>query len=288
MIRRLLPLVVALSVLAVPCAAAQAPTLQIAVERRLADAAHLSIGDTLRVSLPAPCPRRPCAGERPPLLARVAAIMNPRADPSTIMRREYRVRLHLADLASLLGEPDRVDRFGIVLAPGIDPDSAATRLNRAAFGYDVFTSRAIASESSTTFAVVSRFHRAIAIISVLASAVFLLCLMLLKVDERRADVAVLRFTGISRRTVFLSLVLEATMIALAGSVVGAGLAFAASAAVNWYYQRAFETTLIFSLITPGVVLFSLALSLALGFGAGALAAWRLVRVSPIELWRRPG
>lgn len=266
---------------------AQAP-LSIAIEQRLADAARLRVGDTVRVSVPAPCPRRPCAGEAPPVLARVDAILEPRADPSTIMRREYRVRLHLADLAALLGEPDRVDRFGVVLAPGIDPDSAATRLNRAAFGYDAFTSRAIASESSTTFAVVSRFHRAIAIISVLASAVFLLCLMLLKVDERRLDVAVLRFAGISRRTVFISLVLEATMIALAGSVVGAGLAFVSSAAVNWYYQRAFETALIFSMITPGIVLFSLALSLALGFGAGALAAWRLVRVAPVELWRRPG
>lgn len=270
-------------------AAAQDPSLiPIAIEHRLADAAHLAVGDTVRVSAPAACPSPPCAGEAPPRLARVAAILEPRADPATVMRRDYRVRLHLADLAALLGAPDRVDRFGLVLAPGVDPDSAAARLNRTAFGYDVFTARAIAARSSTTFEVVSRFHRAIAIISVLASTVFLLCLMLLKVEERRLDVAVLRFTGISRRTVFQALVLEAMLIALVGSAVGAGLALLASAAVNWHYQRAFATTLVFSLVTPGTVLFAIGLSLALGLGAGALAAWRLVRVPPVELWRRPG
>lgn len=252
-------------------------TLAIAIERRFAEVARLHVGDTVWVSTST----IPAAK-----LARVAAIYEPQPDPATMMRRDYHVRLHLADLASLLGQPDQVDRIGVVLQPGIDPDSAAVRLNRSAFGYDVFPSRAIAAQSSTTFIVVSRFHRAIAIISVLASTVFLLCLMLLKVEERRRDVAVLRFTGISRRTVFIALALEAAAVALLGSLLGAGIAALASTAVNSYYQRAFDTALIFSELTPGTVLFAVGLSLALGFGAGALAAWRLVRTAPVQLWSR--
>jgi putative ABC transport system permease protein len=234
------------------------------------------VGDTLRMSMPGGSSRT----------AVIAAIYEPRADPATIMRREYHVRLHLSDLASLIGQPDRVDRLGVALQPGIDPDSAALRLNLGAFGYDVFPSRVIAAQSSTTFNVVSRFHRAIAIISILASTVFLLCLMLLKVESRRRDVAVLRFTGISRRTVFLSLVLEAAVIALAGSVIGVLLAAAASSAVNAYYQRAFDSPLIFSLLTTDTVVLAVALSIGLGIGAGALAAWRMVRLAPVELWSR--
>lgn len=256
---------------------AQSPALPIAVERRFAEAAHLRVGDTLHVSSTA------ITGNR---LATVVAVYDPQADPATIMRRDYHVRLHLGDLAALLGQPDRVDRIGIVLQGGVDPDTAAARLNRTAFGYDVFPARTIAAQSSTTFVVVSRFHRAIAVISILASAVFLLCLMLLKVEERRRDVAVLRFTGISRRTVFRALVLEATVIALVGSVIGVALAKAASSAVNAYYQRAFDTTLIFSELTRGTVGLAVALSVGLGIGAGALAAWRMVRIPPVESWGR--
>jgi putative ABC transport system permease protein len=178
--------------------------------------------------------------------------------------------------------------FGVSLAAGVDPDSAAERLNRVAFGYQVYPSRDIASQSSTTFLVVSRFHRAIAIISILASAIFLLCLMVLKVEERRLDVAVLRFTGISRRTVFRSLLLEAMVIAVVGAMIGTGLAALASAVVNWYYQRSFATALIFSLLQWRTILFAIVLSIVLGLGAGALAAWRLVRTPPLALWRRAG
>lgn len=274
--------IISMGALAVGAAAQTAPpqtdsVLGIAIERRFALAARLRVGDTVRVS------SSEVAGLRP---ARVVAVYEPIPDPSTIMRRDYHVRLHLPDLAALIGQPDRVDRIGIVVRPGIDPDTAAARLNRTAFGYDVSTSRAIATQSSMTFVVVSRFHRAIAVISVLASTVFLLCLMLLKVEERRRDVAMLRFTGISRRTVFIALLLEAAVIAFAGSIVGAGIGAVASAAVNAYYQRAFDTALVFSQLTSSIVLFAIVLSTLLGLVAGAVAAWRLVRTAPVQLWSR--
>ena len=253
------------------------PVLDIAIERRLAEALDLHVGDTVRM------------GSAPDALrttARVAAVYEPAADPATVLRQDYRVRLHLPDLATLLDAPDRVDRFGLRLAPGAPADSVVRRLNAAAFGYRAFGSSEIASGSSQTFSVISRFHRAIAVISVTASAIFLLCIMLLKVEERRLDAAVLRFIGIRRRTIFLALLLEAAIVAAIGSAAGAGVAFLASAATNAYYQRFFDTQLIFSLVTPAIVRFSLVLSLVLGIGAGALAGARLVRIRPLVLWGR--
>ncbi|HEU4697613.1 MAG TPA: FtsX-like permease family protein [Gemmatimonadales bacterium] len=271
--------------LLVSAAAAQAPASapppaplpEVAVERRLADSLGLAVGDTVRL------------GTAPDSLrtrAVVAALFDPAADPSSIMRREYQVRLHLPDLGALLGAPDRVDRVSVVLNPGADPAAVAARLNRVAFGFRAYESRALASESSRTFLVVNRFHRAIAIITVVASAVFLLCIMLLKVEERRLDAAVMRFVGVRRRTIVGALVLEAALVAAVGSVLGIAIAWGASALTNLYYQRLFDTRLVFSLLTPGVVGFSVALSLVLGIGAGALAALRLVRVPPMVLWRR--
>ena len=255
--------------------AAQLP--HVAIERRLATDLGLHVGDTIVVSATAES-----AGTR----VVVGAIYQPAPDPASVLKREYRLRLHLPDLASLLGAQDRVDRFGIVLAPGTSPDSAAARLNAVAFGFRAYPSRAIAAESSQTFLVVSRFHRAIAVISIVASAVFLLCIMLPKVEERRADAAVMRFIGVRRRTIFGALLLEAALVALAGSAIGTAIALVAGAITNLYYQRLFQTSLVFSFITPAIVGFSLALSLALGLGAGALAAARLVRTRPMVLWGR--
>jgi putative ABC transport system permease protein len=256
-------------------ALAQLPA--VAVERRLAQDLSLRVGDTVRLGT-APDSMR--------TLATIGAIYEPRPDPAEITRDQRYVRLHLPDLAALLGTPDRVDRFGIGLVPGIPTESAVSALEQNAFGYRAYSSASIASGSSETFLVVSRFHRAIAVITIVASAVFLLCIMLLKVEERRVDAAVMRFVGVRRRTIFGALLLEAALVAVLGSAVGTGFALLAGAATNAYYRRFFDTALTFSLITPEIVLFSVALSLVLGIAAGAAAAWRLVHTPPMVLWGR--
>ncbi len=258
-------------------APARAQLPNVAVERRLAQELSLRVGDTIRLGT---------APDSIRLVATVAAVYEPRPDPAEIARVERHLRMHLPDLAALLGAPDRVDRFGVGLVPGTPVDSAVAALERNAFGFRAYSSSAIAAESSETFLVVSRFHRAIAIITIVASAVFLLCIMLLKVEERRMDAAVMRFVGVRRRTIFGALLLEAALVAAVGCVVGTGLALVAGAATNAYYRNFFDTALTFSLVTPGIVLFSVALSLVLGLLAGAAAAWRLVRTRPLVLWGR--
>ncbi len=251
--------------------------VDLALERGAAARLGLSVGDTVRL------------GPAPDSLGRlgvVRAVYQARPDPAEIARRALQARFHLPDLAELLGAPDQVDRFGLALAPGVSPDSAAAELNRSAFGFRAYPSAQIASESSQTFQVVSRFHRAIAMITIVASAVFLLCIMLLKVEERRLDAAVMRFVGVRRRTIFCALLLEAAVLAVAGSLLGIVIALAAGAITNAYYQRFFDTQLVFSVITPRIVALGVGLSLVLGLAAGAIAAARLVRTSPMVLWGR--
>jgi putative ABC transport system permease protein len=272
---RLVVCVALLCALLPPAGRAQA--VDVALERSTAERLGLAVGDTVRL------------GAAPDSLVRtgvVRAIYEARPDPAEIARRALQVRLHLPDLAELLGAPDRVDRFGLGLVPGVSPDSAAARLNRSAFGFRAYPSTRIASESSQTFQVVSRFHRAIAMITIVASAVFLLCIMLLKVEERRLDAAVMRFVGVRRRTIFGALLLEAAALAVAGSILGIAIALLAGAITNAYYQRFFDTALVFSVITPRIVGLGVGLSLVLGLAAGAIAAARLVRTRPMVLWGR--
>ena len=249
-----------------------------AIDERLAADAGLRVGD--RVVLAAE--PGSVAGDT----VRIAAIVKRRADPAEVARSEYRIRMHLDQLQQVIGYGDRVDRFAIETAGGASRDSVLRRINSLAFGFRAYPSREIAVETSKTFLVVSRFHRAIGMITIVASATFLLCMMLLKVDERRRDVAAMRLMGISRATVIRTVMLESSFVALLGSLFGVGLGFVTAAFVNAHYQAVYRTPLKFAIITPGTVAYSVLLSLVLGIGAGALAARRLARTAPLTLFGR--
>lgn len=259
-------------------AAADERVPEVLIDRRLAEAVPLRVGDTVRVRALA------ARGQARPFV--VAGVFERQADPNRISRNEMELRFHLPDLEALLPQKDRVDRFAVVLKPGANPDSAARWIEGVAFGTRAYGSAALASESSATFRVISRFHDAIGIVTILASAIFLLCVMIIRVDERRRDMAMLRLIGISRSTVFRAIVLEAVAISIAGSAAGAGVGLIAARIVNAHYAAVYDTTLRFALVTPRIVLTAAALGLALGVGAGALAAWRVVAVPPQKLGER--
>jgi putative ABC transport system permease protein len=250
----------------------------IAIDERLAADARLSIGDTVRIS----SSPDDSAGD----YAVVAAITRRSADPTEVARDEYRVFMHLDHLQRLIGYGDRVDRFAIATRDEAATARALREINDAAFGFRAHRSRDIAVETSRTFQVVSRFHRAIGVITIVASAIFLLCILLLKVDERRRDVAALRLIGISRTTVMRSVIIEAALVSVLGSALGAVMGWAASALVNEHYQAVYRTPLRFTLVTPGILAFAVVLSLVLGIVAGYLAAQRLVRTPPLLLFGR--
>src|SRR5688572_165110 len=273
----LLNFTVMLSLLLLLTLAAQSPERTIAIDERLAADAGLRVGDRVVVA---------SSPDSPGETVRISAIVRRGADPAEVARGDYRVRLHLGHLQALTGYGDRVDRFAIATTGPRATDSALARINAAAFGFRAHRSTDIAVGTSRTFQVVSRFHRAIGVITILASAIFLLCIMLLKVEERRRDVAALRLLGVSRRTILGTIVLEASLIALLGSAIGGALGAAMAALVNWHYQAAYRTPLHFAMVPPGLVGFSLLLSLVLGIAAGAVVGTRLVRTAPLALFGR--
>ena len=191
--------------------------------------------------------------------------------------------MHLDELQSLIGYGDRVDRFAVATPDSASTSSAIGAINGAAFGFQAYSSREIAVETSRTFLVVSRFHRAIGVITIVASAIFLLCIMLLKVDERRRDVAALRLMGISAPSIVRAVMVEAALVAGVGSAAGVGIGWIASVIINWHYRGVYRTPLAFAIVTPGIVALAVALSLTLGLAAGFVAAQRLVRMPALEL-----
>jgi len=211
----------------------------------------------------------------------IAGIFDPAADPAELTRERPRLVFHLADLQRLSGRLGGVDRFSIRLKQGVDADAVAVRLQALMPGTQVFPAETVAVRASTTFEVVRRFHRAIAIITLTAGGVFLACIMVLKVQERRFQVAALRLVGISRRTLLLWLMIEATIVSVLGGFIGIGLGYAASHLINAFYQRSYQTSLSFSVVTPGTLELGLGLAVGLGMLAGLVAVRRLLVVDAL-------
>ncbi len=205
------------------------------------------------------------------------------ADPATVTVRDYRAIFHLPDLQELLGAGDRVDRFSVRLRPGVDRQTVIAQIDRLAFGADALPSEMVANATSETFRVVSRFHRALAGITITGSAVFLLCLVVLKIEERRLEGASMRDVGISRRTLFLWMFAETLAMAAIGTALGLALGWLGSAVINAYFREHYDTSLAFAKVTPDLVLLVSVIGLATGVAVGVLAGLGLVRTRSARL-----
>ncbi|MYB06211.1 MAG: FtsX-like permease family protein [Gemmatimonadetes bacterium] len=283
-LKRILPRRCAVSVLAAPVALlalapleADAqdcpPGLEVLVERPYADAAALTPGSTVVVR---------STIEAEPCNAVVAGIFEPPPDPATLNATRPRVLFHLPHLQTLSARRNEVDYFTVATRPGTDLATLAADLEPLLPGAQVLPVSEVAERSSTTFRVVSRFHTAIALITLIAGGVFLGCIMILKVQERRLPIAAARLTGIPRRLLFWWTVAEAAMLSTLGGAAGLGVGVASSAVVNAYYQRYYDTTLVFSQVTGVVVMEALALAVLLGMAAGVFAATRLLASNPLD------
>ena len=133
---------------------------------------------------------------------------------------------------------------------------------------------------------IERFHLAIAIVTVVGSAVFLLALMVMLVDERRSTVGILRLIGFTRSRILLQIFAEGALIALAGAVFGILFALASEGLFNRFFQWRYDTTLVFLRITPDVAGRSLAIAVPLGIAASLIASWTLLRQRLLALLRR--
>ncbi len=247
--------------------------LDVLVERPYAEAVGLTPGSTLVV-------RSTIEGE--PCDAVVAGIFEPPPDPATLNATRPRVLFHLPHLQALTARRNEVDYFTVRTRPGTDLSALAADLEPLLPGAQVLPVTEVAERSSTTFRVVSRFHTAIAVITLIAGGVFLACIMILKVQERRLPIAAARLTGIPRRLLFWWTVAEAAMLSTLGGAAGFGVGVASSAVVNAYYQRYYDTTLVFSQVTGVVVMEALALAVLLGMAAGVFAATRLLASDPLD------
>jgi putative ABC transport system permease protein len=263
-----------------PAPAAGPPS--ILVSRQLATRAHLSVGDVVTLA------RDPQGSRRSQF--RIAGIYEPTPDPLRFTASRIEARLHLPDLVDLVADPDDWAARDLATAINVrlvDPADAQ------AFSSEVMarTPGVIARSSSRTrdddpFAVLDRFHIAISAVTMVGGTAFLLALMVIRAEERRETIGILRLVGISRRTLLASVAVEGVMIGAIGAVFGIAIAYAAEGLVNRVFQARYDTALVFVRVTPSIALRAIAIAAPLGVLAGVAASWTLLRRDILSIVRR--
>jgi ABC-type lipoprotein release transport system permease subunit len=285
------PVVVAVAAIAliVACvlfAASAASGLElpgVLLSRQLMARHNLRFGDTVRLAAQA-------SGEGARLF-RIDGVYEPVADPLRFAQPAFEARLHLPDLLSLTDRashasvPQTLSSINVKLA---DPSQAEAfaRDVAARLPGTVARSTRVPDERTATFVVIERFLLAVATVTMLGSALFLLALMVLLVEERRESVGTLRLLGFTRGRILRQVFAEGALIALAGTIGGLLFAFAAQDAFNRLFQWRYDTALVFLRITPGIVGQSILVAVPLGIAASVVASWTLLRRTPLGLLRR--
>jgi putative ABC transport system permease protein len=287
-LRVLLPVVAFASTVqwTVPNVAAQPDQLPtILITHQLATAEGLRIDDTVAFS------SKPdgSAARR----FRIAGIYEPVPDPMRLAVKRFEARLHLPDLLSLTADPadpldvESVTAINVTLKNPADADAFARDVS-AAIPIPQLTARPAqgGEGSATVFVVLDRFHFAIAVVTVIASTVFLLALMVMLVEERRETVGILRLIGLRKSRILLQVFAEGLLIATAGALFGIVFAAALQGAVNAFFQWRYDTALIFVRITPQIAVRSVLLAIPLGVLASLISSWTLLRSNVLDLARR--
>ena len=136
------------------------------------------------------------------------------------------------------------------------------------------------------FAVLDRFHWAIAIVTVTGSTAFLLALMVMRAEERREIIGILRLMGIPSRSILLEVLLEGLLIARRRRGLRHRRRRRGAGRVNRFFQWRYDTTLVFVRVTPSIAWKAVAFAVPLGVVAGLAASWTLLRRNVVSLIRR--
>ena len=255
----------------------------ILISRQLSEGDHLTVGDVVRLS-------RSDDGSDVRAF-RIAGIYEPTPDPKRLGVVPREVRLHLPDLLALTREPgvpagtEHVGNINVALVDPADAQKFSRDVTVRMLGVTALPATG-ATGSTGPFVVLERFHMAIAMVTIIASTVFLLALTIMLVDERRVTVGVLRLIGLPSRRILVQLFIEGALIAIAGAGFGLLLSLASEGLINRFFQWRYDTALVFVRVTPGVAAVCVAIAVPLGVGATVAASWALLRRSGLRLARR--
>jgi putative ABC transport system permease protein len=190
------------------------------------------------------------------------------------------------------GEIQRVYATATILASGhealedvqadartyLDGDSDASELLPRGYAFAAQTNEQLLAQIQSILDQLTGFVTGIALISLLVGAIGIANIMLVSVTERTREIGIMKAVGARRRDVLQLFLVEATVLGLAGSILGTGLGFLGGYAVTAFLE--FPTTFPLEWVPIAIVV-----GIAVGVFAGLYPAWNAARIDPIDALR---
>ena len=266
-------------------------THAVVLDQALATVLHVGVGSTVWASA------RPVAG--PSELAgwfanatafRVVGLSGPFwLIPSALL-----AFLYLSEFQVLLGgNAVTSDTASLVLVHLYDPSGAAadqTRLKAAFPTLSVFTVGNILGAVADAVSLYRTFGEIVGVVAIVVATLFTTTVLLMSVDDRSREIAVLRAVGYRRGTIGLLMVEESLLLSAVGFLLGLAGGSAGTVAFNALLQRlvsGLPAGFSFVALNWTVVLEGLAEVLAIGLVAAVLPALRAMTLPIAEELRAP-
>jgi putative ABC transport system permease protein len=136
----------------------------------------------------------------------------------------------------------------------------------------------IASTLTQTTGQLTLLLGAVAAISLLVGGIGVMNIMLVSVLERTREIGIRKALGARERDIWTQFLIEAALLCFAGGILGMVIGWGAATALN--FLKIYTTV-----ITPGVIIMAVSVSVGIGLFFGFYPAWNASRLNPIEALR---
>jgi putative ABC transport system permease protein len=134
------------------------------------------------------------------------------------------------------------------------------------------------SVANSTLTIATSFVAGIAAISLIVGGIGIMNIMFVSVTERTREIGVRKSIGATNRQIYMQFLIEATILSLAGGVIGVGLALAGNFTIN-------VLTKLEPVATLPIILLAVGVSTVVGIIFGTAPAVKAARKDPIESLR---
>ncbi|MCI4336673.1 MAG: ABC transporter permease [Thermoplasmata archaeon] len=201
---------------------------------------------------------------------------------------------YLSELQTVVSGPTQAeDAASVVLVHLDDPSQAAadqTRLTTAFPSLTVFTLNNILGAVANAVSIYRTFGVLVGVVGVVVATLFTTTVLLMSVDDRSKEIAVLRALGYPRTTIGRFVVEEGLLLALFGFAVGLPLGAFGAVALNDFLRRlvtGLPSGFSFISLDAAVILSGLVEVLVVGLVASVAPAARAVTLPVVEELRAP-
>ena len=258
------------------------PTGGVLVNRHLAADKQIKPGDSLQLWMPG---QFHGAGDQEPVVAKVAGIANFYLDAEG----QFSIGFPLPFLQKLMQQTsdDPVSAILIKLQDASRANSVVERMNSQFPQITAYTIRSVIQEVDQQLSYFKQFAYILGGISLVVTFVLVFIITTISFHDRIGEIALLKAIGLSRKTIFTTILLEGIMTSLASAMIGAFL----GKIVALYLDRILTSApglpedFSFFIFDPPAVLQGLLVLLLTGFFAGLYPATAALRLPVAQTLR---